>query len=115
MTYVSTAPYGAPSFPPVDDALTALRSIDWDQQRLNAQRALNSAAAFVVVAFAVVQALAQRIAPYAARTLRSAANRIDALGTTHEIRRMATAGASQRAIAAALGVSRHLVRQTLAA
>jgi len=61
----------APSFPPADDLLALLRSVDW--QAL-AARALTVA----LTVAAVLNAVALRSAPYVARALRALADRVDA-------------------------------------
>ena len=65
---ISRAP--APAFPPIDDAIAALRAIDW-------QAAAARALTLALTVAAVCHALAVRLAPIVAAGLRALADRID--------------------------------------
>jgi len=106
-TLTTTAWQQSPSFPPVDALMDKLQSVDW-------QRLATRLAAALMFTLALVHTLAQRLAPYVARALRSLADRLDSVATEQEIRRLAASGVSQRGIAAQLGISRHQVKQALA-
>ena len=87
----------APSFPPADDLIAAVRSVDWQAV---AARAL--AVALTVAAF--LHALAVRCAPYVAHVLRALADRIDATSaplaslTVIELRARARAAGLSRSL-----------------
>lgn len=87
----------APSFPPADDLLALLRSVDWRAAAAAALTAALTAAAFI-------HALALRSAPYVARALRALADRIDASPapltslTVTELRARARAAGLSRAL-----------------
>ena len=97
----------SPSFPPIDDLASWLRSLDL----VAIASAVIGAA---MIAAAIVHVLAVKLAPYIAAWLRLLADRIDAKAQPPTIQSLAAAGLSQRAIAARLGITRHQVRRALA-
>ena len=49
MTIVSTSGKASPSFPPVDDALTFVKNIDWADVRQRTRKGLNNVGLVVAV------------------------------------------------------------------
>jgi hypothetical protein len=97
-----------PSFPPADDLLSWIETIDW---AAIADRLL-TVALYIV---AICHALVVLAAPHVAAALRTAAAKLEhtspapvpSLGAT--VQRRLAAGESQRSIARSLGISRHAV------
>ena len=95
-----------PSFPPADDLLSWIETIDW---AAIADRLL-TAALYIV---ATCHALAVLAAPHVAAALRAAAAKLEHTSPAPSLRATIQTrlwlGESQRSIARALGVSRHEV------
>lgn len=97
-----------PSFPPADDLLNWIESIDW-------LATIDKLVTLIIYIVAISHVLLRRSVPYVTSALRVIAAWLDTVGCetvpTLEgtVRRRLAAGESQRAIARSLGVSRHVV------
>lgn len=97
-----------PSFPPADDLLNWIESIDW-------LATIDKLVTLTLYIVAVCHILVRRSLPHVAAALRTVAARLEytspaptpSLGAT--VQRRLAAGESQRSIARSLGVSRHAV------
>lgn len=98
----------APSFPPADDLLSWIESIDW-------LATIDKLVTLTLYIVAVCHILVRRSLPYVATALRTTAAWLDTVGgepvptLANTIQKRLAAGESQRAIARSLGVSRHVV------